>query len=47
MTLNQCWRLSKAWYAGRLEPEWRGLSPQEAQEVLASVGLTGRFWEMG
>lgn len=46
MTLDQCWAVSRAWYAGRLEPGWRGRSAQAAQEIFQAAGLTGAFWAM-
>lgn len=46
LDLEAVWELSKAWYGGRLDAEWRGRSPQEAQAVLTGVGLTGSFWAL-
>jgi len=47
MTLDQLWALARRWYAGRLEPEWRGRTAEASQAILAEVGLTGDFWRMG
>jgi hypothetical protein len=44
--LDQAWQLAHAWYADRLSPEWRRRTPEEAQAVLAGVGLTGEFWRL-
>jgi len=46
VTLDQCWRMAQGWYAGRMEPGWRGRTPAEAQAVLEGVGLKGPFWRM-
>lgn len=46
MTLEQCWGLARRWYDGRLDASWRGLSPERAGALFASVGLTGEFWRM-
>lgn len=44
MTLAQQWELAGKWFAGRHTPAWRRRSPDEAQAVLHSVGLTSDFW---
>jgi hypothetical protein len=41
------WALAQRWYAGRLDADWRGRSAEQAQAILASVGLTGPFWALG
>lgn len=40
------WELVQAWYAGRLDPAWRGRTLEESQKVLAGVGLSGEFWRL-
>jgi len=40
------WKLSKPWYSDRLDADWRRKSIPEAQAILASVGLTGPFWDL-
>ncbi len=40
------WALAQRWYAGRLSPEWRGRSGEEAQAIVDEVGLTGEFWRL-
>lgn len=42
--LATLWRLSSAWYAGRLAPGYRRREPVEAAEYFRSVGLAGDFW---
>ena len=44
MTLEQCWRLSLAWFPGLLAPDWRRKNAEETQAVFAEVGLTDPFW---
>lgn len=44
--LEQVWRLACAWYADPRSAEWRPRTRDESQAVLASVGLTGAFWEL-
>lgn len=46
MTLDQCWAMAQRWYAGRMDPGWRGRSPEAAQAILEAAGLTGPFWRM-
>ena len=46
LDLSQVWRLAKAWYTDPRAPDWRPRSRDESQAVLASVGLTGEFWEL-
>lgn len=45
-TLAQMWPLSRRWYGDRLEPTFTGRSVQEAQQMLAEVGLTAAFWQL-
>jgi Alkylmercury lyase len=44
--LPTVWRLAKAWYGDPRAPDWRPRMRDESQAVLASVGLTGDFWEL-
>ena len=46
MSFEQMWALVQPWYAGRMEPKWRGRTAAEAQKILEEVGLTGPFWEL-
>ncbi len=46
VSFEQMWALVQPWYQGRLEPEWRGRSADEASEILDNVGLTGDFWRL-
>jgi Alkylmercury lyase len=44
--LETAWKLADAWYRDRLSPDWRRRTPQEAEAVLAALGLTGPFWTL-
>jgi hypothetical protein len=44
--MSQLEALAAAWYGDRLDPDWRPRTRDESQRVLASVGLTGGFWEL-
>jgi len=46
LDLPRVWGLARAWYADPRSREWRPRSRDENQAVLASVGLTGEFWEL-
>ena len=46
LTLEQLWGLASTWYRDRLEPGWRRRTADEAEEVFASLGLTGEFWRL-
>jgi len=38
--------LAQAWWQDRLDPEWRPHTREQNQAILASVGLTGPFWQL-
>ena len=44
--LPQVWRLARAWYSDPRKADWRPRTRDENQAVLASVGLTGPFWQL-
>lgn len=46
MTVEQQWRLARAWYADRLRPGSRRRTAEEAEAVFAEIGLTGPFWSL-
>jgi hypothetical protein len=46
LTLEQQWELARIWFADRMSIEWRRRTPQEAEEVFASLGLIGDFWSL-
>jgi hypothetical protein len=46
MTLDQCWRLSETWYAGRLAREYDRPAREHFQRLLAAAGLVGDAWSL-
>ena len=49
LTLDQQWELARVWYGNhgnRTARDWRRRTPEEAEAVFASVGLTGEFWRL-
>jgi hypothetical protein len=38
------WKLSRPWYADRLDHDWQPKTPQRIRELFESAGLTGEFW---
>lgn len=40
------WKLAKLWYSDKLDRDWRRKTPDEAQAILTSLGLTGSFWNL-
>ena len=38
--------LAARWYDGRLDETWSGRTAEEANTILADVGLTGPFWTL-
>jgi hypothetical protein len=45
-SLDQAWQLGRAWYADKLSPDWRRATAEEAEAMLAGIGLTGEFWRL-
>lgn len=46
MSLQTMWRLAYVWYHDRFDPGWRRKTVDEAEEVLAELGLSGDFWRL-
>jgi hypothetical protein len=46
LSLEQGWELAKLWYKDRLRGDWQRPNLEEAQILLASLGLSGRFWDL-
>ncbi len=46
-SLQQGWRLAKAWYSDRLDPAWRPFTSAEAAALLRRLGFAGPFWGTG
>lgn len=47
MSVEQQWRLARAWFEDRLRRGYRRHTVDEAEAVLAEIGLTGPFWSLG
>ena len=43
---RQIWGLADSWYRDKLSPRWRRHTPEEAEAVFASLGLSGDFWRL-
>ncbi len=46
LTPQQGWDLARGWYRDKVKPEWRRHTLEEAEALLAEVGLTGAFWNL-
>jgi hypothetical protein len=46
LSLETGWRLARAWYARKLEPDWRRHTVEEVEALFADLGLTGEFWRL-
>lgn len=46
VTPEQTWQLALGWYRNKVSPHWRRHSLEEAESLLAGVGLTGAFWNL-
>ena len=46
LPLAKVWELARAWYSDPRAADWKPRTRDESQHVLASVGLTGPFWEL-
>lgn len=47
LPLGQLCALAHAWWGDRLADDWRPHSRADNQAILARVGLTGPFWQLG
>ncbi|MGI8495983.1 MAG: hypothetical protein ACR2OG_00125 [Gemmatimonadaceae bacterium] len=45
VSLEQIWKLARAWYENRLTVESRRPAPDEMVRIFASIGLEGSFWD--
>jgi len=46
LTLEETWRLSRAWYHDRLDEEFHGRTLAEAVAIFEQLGMTGPFWSL-
>ena len=47
ITVTKLAELAEAWWADRLDPDWRPHTREQNQAVLDRLGLTGEFWRLG
>jgi hypothetical protein len=40
------WKLADAWYRHKMDSDYRRFTLDEAESLLASLGLTGAFWNL-
>ena len=46
LTIDQAWQLANAWYANKMETNWRRATMEETEALLTRLGLTGPFWNL-
>jgi hypothetical protein len=46
ITPQQTWLLADGWYRNKVRADWRRHTLEETEALLASIGLTGPFWEL-
>jgi hypothetical protein len=46
LAIPQAWELARVWYGSKLSPEWRRPTVEEAEPLLARIGLVGDFWRL-
>jgi len=44
--LDRMWSLADAWYHDRLSEDFRRRTPDEAEALFDSIGLTGDAWRL-
>jgi hypothetical protein len=47
ITVSKLAELAEAWWADRLDPDWRPHTREQNQALLDRLGLTGEFWRLG
>ncbi|HEV8228766.1 MAG TPA: hypothetical protein VGQ86_02320 [Candidatus Limnocylindria bacterium] len=46
LQLDEAARLAHAWYAKKLEPDWRRFTSEEAEAIFDDLGLDPAFWRL-
>ncbi len=46
LSLEQAWLLANAWYGNRLDPDFRGRSAAQAEDIFRRLGLRSPFWSL-
>ena len=44
--LDALWRLTRPWYADRLDERWSPKTADTVGRLLADAGFTGNFWSV-
>jgi hypothetical protein len=44
--LDKVWELAKLWYSNYLDESWTRKSPEYAETIFKTVGLTSEFWKL-
>jgi len=47
LSIERLGELAYAWWSDRLSDDWRPRSTEQNQVILAGLGLTGPFWQLG
>jgi hypothetical protein len=45
-SLEQQWKLAQAWYADRMELDWRRKTSEEVEALWTELGFTSSFWAL-
>ena len=47
LSLNQAWRLARAWFGpDRRDPAWRRRTVDETEALFQELGMTSAFWSL-
>jgi hypothetical protein len=46
ISLEVAWQMAKGWYHDRLDPSWARMTKEEAEGLLAGLGLDSEFWRL-
>ncbi|MBA3643508.1 MAG: hypothetical protein H0W59_05510 [Chloroflexia bacterium] len=44
LPLARAWRFAQAWFGDRLDPHYRGRTPEQAAAIFERCGLRSPFW---
>jgi hypothetical protein len=45
VSVARVWKLAQLWYGNRMNPDYRGRTTAEAEEIFNTLGLTSAFWK--
>jgi hypothetical protein len=46
LTIGQAWQLADGWFRNKMDADWHRATREEAEALLAEIGLTGPFWSL-